>query len=691
MLYTFDSENRTNCLARWPQILNIRTAHLDETTQIGVIELRTCLEAIVVASPEMTAKLGQDYTVYAYDYSEYETPLVGQGMLSWALASASPTPSAPAHQSSTIVTGRVCKNILGLFGHGIQETLEVKLRLVPVPTCLQSEYVESMRRYRDFSQSMHQGIDPQTWAESLKANPAGMSVAQSRSQSPASAIGLSQHGLERVQQLVNEGYGPSGFTSNEVHQRRDSRAKSILNGHETVRLGSPALSLQSMATTQRAHSHRDQHSRAASTASNLRTRVQMRRMSTASGSDAGYLSSEDWREEGPPMKRAKVFRTDHPGKSALGRSADSLRVTASAAASIRVFQPTAVRPTATNVSSLEGPPRVPTPVPQQTVRARRPALPATRSNLGESLITSDSGYRSQYPNSDHVSPEKRRASSIVNSPEPGSSPPVIREVSAAPSSPVLPALPHQASARFHSEPFDDLIESSGEMHPFLSNAGDHAGTELGHIRQSDIATFQAPSEAPIEKSGTEEAFECKMDEEAKRKELSMRNARKAVGLKRSQTWAGEQVKSDPPPASKRLIASRAAATGSKARGGWNKEKRKQAIQNKLESSIQAGEMPPFCENCGAIETPIWRKAYSRVHSGDHSQVRLSTEDGGIVAIQVMETYDDGSTKLFKIFKKSRSDDEDDEGFSGVLLCNREFRFLVWLYNAYSNSLRHLAF
>ncbi|KFL63055.1 uncharacterized protein TERG_12689 [Trichophyton rubrum CBS 118892] len=132
VLYTFDNESKTNCLARWPHILDIQTAYLDETTQVGVIELKTCIQTIVSASPELVAKLGRDYTVYAYDYSEYETPLVGQGMLSWVLASASPTPNAPAHQSKTIVTGRVCKNT-GLFARGAQETLEVKLRLVPVP------------------------------------------------------------------------------------------------------------------------------------------------------------------------------------------------------------------------------------------------------------------------------------------------------------------------------------------------------------------------------------------------------------------------------------------------------------------------------------------------------------------------------------------------------------------------------
>ena len=42
-------ENKTNCLARWPHIVNIQTISMDETTVIGVIELKTCIQAIVSA------------------------------------------------------------------------------------------------------------------------------------------------------------------------------------------------------------------------------------------------------------------------------------------------------------------------------------------------------------------------------------------------------------------------------------------------------------------------------------------------------------------------------------------------------------------------------------------------------------------------------------------------------------------
>jgi hypothetical protein len=53
VLYTFDNDNKTNCLARWPHVLDIQTACLEEQTQIGVIELKTCIQAIVSARFEL--------------------------------------------------------------------------------------------------------------------------------------------------------------------------------------------------------------------------------------------------------------------------------------------------------------------------------------------------------------------------------------------------------------------------------------------------------------------------------------------------------------------------------------------------------------------------------------------------------------------------------------------------------------
>jgi hypothetical protein len=49
VLYTFDDQNKSNCLARLPNVVSVPTVSLDETTQVGVIELKTCIQAIVAA------------------------------------------------------------------------------------------------------------------------------------------------------------------------------------------------------------------------------------------------------------------------------------------------------------------------------------------------------------------------------------------------------------------------------------------------------------------------------------------------------------------------------------------------------------------------------------------------------------------------------------------------------------------
>jgi hypothetical protein len=49
VLYTFDDDNKTNCLARLPNALPIPVVSLDESTEIGVMELKICIQAIVAS------------------------------------------------------------------------------------------------------------------------------------------------------------------------------------------------------------------------------------------------------------------------------------------------------------------------------------------------------------------------------------------------------------------------------------------------------------------------------------------------------------------------------------------------------------------------------------------------------------------------------------------------------------------
>ena len=714
ILYTFD-EDRTNCLARWPHPIDIRTAYLDENTQIGIIELKICLQAIATASPEIVAKLGQDYTVYAYDYSEYETPLVGQGMLSWILASSSPTPGAPAHQSRTIVTGRVCKNVLGLFSSNSQETLEVKLRLVPVPTSLQSEYIESMKKYRDISQMMPPGFDPQAWTSFLQANPGFFQqTLLSGSQSPA--MGAAQpggFGIEHVQRLLTgEGQQPR---PNEGRQTL-SRASSFVTaeiGQQLPRLPSPASSVMSGITAPKRRGRKPGPNYKGPRPRRASSKQASRQEST----DPGYTTSDEAFEEGPSKKRAKVVQTEWDGGQDFGKQPESLRVAASTAASVRIHQPTAVRPGSNAHLSLEGQPRAPTPIASPSERERRPRLPLSKSNLGQQSVTADHTFAAPFsPAADFEKPSPLAMSSpeksqVESSPvDIASSPPIFSTNSTIQSSPRLPDFPPHSfeDSGFMSGTFDDFFDND-ELRPLdnenhvladqpgkraeLSAAGDETDSQVRHD-QTDGPSPQLPEQEEEAVTDTHEGlhettFSRQLSRTASSASLppppvAASDPIRPSALNRSQTWSGNQA---PHPASE--SAQPLSLDGSRDKplsscrsrrqsdtGGKSGVKRKAAIQSNLKASIAAGELPPFCDNCGAIETPTWRKAWSKIHSGTPEHVRLSEEEGGILAWQTLQTDTKGVICLYRIIKKSLA--KYDEGFTDMLLCNRECSISVKL-------------
>lgn len=753
VLYSFDNENKTNCLARWPHPLDIRTAYLEENTQIGVIELKTCIQAIVAASPELVAKLGQDYTVYAYDYSEYETPLVGQGMLSWVLASSSSTPSAPAHQPRTIVTGRVCKNLLGLFSSNSHETLEVKLRLVPVPTSLQSEYIESMKKYRDISQMMPEGFDPQAWTSFVQANPAILQLAsKSRSQSPAIGPGQSgTYGIEHVQRLMTgNGYPPK---STEGHRLlpQNSANPALRAGSQLSRMPSPATSVQRNAEGQHFIAQSDhptsdaaaQHPRIPSPASSVQSTTGPRKRGRPPGTnakprnrappkkpterqtsvDTGYASNTERFEEGPNKKRARVFQAEWSGSTDFGKQPGSLRVAASTAASVRIHQPTAVRPTNSLASSLERPPREPTPVADSSNQIQRPHLPVSKSSLRrESFVMEKRTYASPYhPRGDDLKPggsamTSPEASQADSSPvDIASSPPFYRAGSTAPSSPSLPRLPrHFNDSGFMSGSIDDLFEND-EMRPIDDEDLDVAAhyDKRPNLRVASIQE-KIPGNIETNKDNEEKprTYETQQSQQQDKQFATSvakprRGGRCVIGpglsrtassgnllppptpasdpvrpstMNRSQTWSGHAAAhpaSDVTPlpqATEPMERPVSRARKGSETGNGSGVKRKKAIQSKLALSVAAGEMPPFCEHCGAIETPTWRKAWVKIHSGTPEHVVISEEEGGIIAWQTLQTDATGTICLYRIVKKSVL--KTDEGFTEILLCNREFTSLL---------------
>ncbi|KAE8450956.1 hypothetical protein EG329_005396 [Mollisiaceae sp. DMI_Dod_QoI] len=473
VLYTFDDQNKTNCLARWPHVLQIQTVAMDETTTIGVVELKTCINAIVQCSPELVARLGQDYTVYAYDYSEYDNPLVGQGMLSWALAAASPTPDAPAHQSRQLITGRVCKNIMGLFTNGVKETLEVKLRLVPVPTVLQSQYINTMEKYRELSKVMPPGFDPNEWTSFLQSNPNIGQIANQPSPTPQLQPSTNQRdgvSMELVNQLLSPSLQQQTMADSFVHAKNpeipgnDGQTNTTTNGKGKA------------------------NSRPSSRASVKRPRARKPKASqSAGGNTSGYEEGTDGDDGPAPKKRAKVTKADWNSNTSLGTAPDSLRVAASTAGSLRLFRPIAISsnppPGAGHIQEM---PRAPTPVPMQpTTKPMRDTMPPQSSLRRDSftqLNSTSQPHISPYPplggsedqvltsiESAHASPE-RNISPGATPLEIGSSPPLMRTRPGTPmrssppcaSSPVLPQMPRTDSG-FMSGSLDELFGDEEEI------------------------------------------------------------------------------------------------------------------------------------------------------------------------------------------------------------------------------------
>ncbi|KAH6724294.1 hypothetical protein BKA61DRAFT_464164 [Leptodontidium sp. MPI-SDFR-AT-0119] len=491
VLYTFDDQNKTNCLARWPNVLQIQTVAMDETTSIGVIELKTCIDAIVQCSPELVARLGQDYTVYAYDYSEYDNPLVGQGMLSRALSTASPTPDAPASQSRQLITGRVCKNILGIFTNGVKETLEVKLRLVPVPTMLQGEYVHTMEKYREMSKSIPTTFDGNEWNSFLQSNPNLGQMAKKLSPAPAMnnmtnnlRDGMSMEVMNQLlsphlqQPPMQDPFNQASFNQTSFNPAPVNQTPLNMNAENSGN--------ESRGTTAVAEKAK-KTSRPSSRVSVKRPRARKPKAAAASavgGNTSGYEEGTDG-DDGPAnKKRAKVTKTDWNSNTSLGMAPDSLRVAAGTSGSLRLFRPIAANPGMSGgagANHLQDIPRAPTPVPhlpnQHVPRDQGPPQSNLRRDSSAQLPQlPPPQYVSPFPTlqkpedqvrtsieSAHPSPE-RNFSPVDTPPDIGSSPPVmrtrppsiIRSSPPCPSSPVLPQMPRTDSG-FMSGSLEDLF------------------------------------------------------------------------------------------------------------------------------------------------------------------------------------------------------------------------------------------
>ncbi|TEA22242.1 CENP-A multicopy suppressor protein 2 [Colletotrichum sidae] len=117
-------------LARHPQLLPVQTLPIDERRTVGMVDLKICAQAVVRCSPELLSDVTRDFAVYAYDYSEPDEPLVGQGLLGWIVN----------NTNDKRIIGRATRNPLAVFSGGVKDILEIKFKLKPVAAMAQPRY-----------------------------------------------------------------------------------------------------------------------------------------------------------------------------------------------------------------------------------------------------------------------------------------------------------------------------------------------------------------------------------------------------------------------------------------------------------------------------------------------------------------------------------------------------------------------
>ncbi|KAI0840045.1 hypothetical protein F5Y06DRAFT_263447 [Hypoxylon sp. FL0890] len=470
--YTFDTESQERCLARWPQTLRVRTLPVDDQKVIGVIDLKTCLQAVAQGSPELIGDNEKDYTVYAFDPSEPDTPLVGQGMLSWCLDQES--------NSSVIqpklVTGRITQNLLAVFGGGVKETLEVRLKLMPVPRIGRNSSAPPARVNAEPATIQRTPTPiPSEKAESFRQPNQNLAQPRGPSNNPTTVAPVQTQPIYPTYEFGNI---PSGQFPQLAPGSRPASVEPV--ARETLgaisNQGPRVLEKQGRVNEEQAIAPAPAkgskpQSRPASRASSRppsgRPRGRPRKKPLpAEGSTSGIEDATD-ADDGPPRskKRATITKVERSNTASFGSTSDSLRVTASTAGSLRNFRPIAVAGDARAGSHVQEVPRAPTPVPGQRMSNLPQTRPTGSSNLRRESIPGsgiDRSFTSSYSDLNRSASYSQDARSPVESAgvspcqfysdeaspaDISSSPPVPRSAlysvqsSPAPSSPILPPMP----------------------------------------------------------------------------------------------------------------------------------------------------------------------------------------------------------------------------------------------------------
>ncbi|KAL2207739.1 hypothetical protein CC79DRAFT_1333554 [Sarocladium strictum] len=745
--------------------------------------------AITECSPELTAH-DTDFTVYAVDFSEPDTPLVGQGMLSGVLQSMMPGPAS--QQMPKMVTGRVTKNMLAVFNNSNRETLEVRLRLTESAKRQAQPSMDMQQQQSQQSRPMEQAMTPTgsaEWSSFMQSNPQiGQPSQISRVASPALSQGMPTTAARRD----SFGPGPQHHIPLPDLQKIAPTPVDPANAPPKAQPSSRPSSRQS-----------NRAPRKKPPTGRPRGRP---RKKPVEGNTSGYEDGTEG-EEGPAKKRAKTMVADKTLNNAFGTGPDSLRVAASTSGSLRNFRPIASSTEPTAGSHLQEVPRAPTPVPdgmgmpargpKNSLLRRGSTMMSHETNLGPS-----NGSNAFSPNSqDDRSPESIAAATpaySMDSPmDMGSSPPGPLNTqfmrSTPVSSPVLPPMPNMFSqdsmtdvgmlpeavfqvpeplqAKDQSFQFDlngqDMAQMARYNTPMPTSTPAGPGDALprlepGPVRPQPVRPQQRqstqeqkskatvptppPTTDAIEKIISPPADEPQVDDDAspeppqnvneptlpqpqtkdttqakkaapkpKRQRKLARShsagplalpvpASEPVGpsnlgqslsfpsppkpdapaaLRRANSTGPLNLPipaSDPvgpsglsgmmPPSDAGFLGSDVLPPSSPPMGKQNKNFiKKHAIKQRLQEAIAKGEMPPYCSNCGAIETPTWRKIWAQNREGTPEYAEYSGEPGRITAIEIVKRDEDAKPVSYRLIKKALGSEDKKDDWQEILVCN----------------------
>lgn len=649
-------------------------------------------------------------------------------MLSRVLATASATPMAPAQQSRTMVTGRVCNNILGLFSDGVKETLEVKLRLVPVPTALQSEYVASMEQYRNPNNITAEDFDAGAWSAFLRDNPGFGGTALHENGSLLAAGRDDAVNDNRFLSFAPETMGsPANESNSDFTQAQRSGVGFGSSANYTKLVETNPNSTQCSRPNTPSHPGNGKaQSRPLSRASK-RGRPSLRKTASCTSCVESRQANEQVElEEGPSRKRARTTKTDWLGPSSFGTHTDSLRVTASTAASIRGHKLAISQALlAESTSSFDTSGRPPTPRPHATAPLLQPSLFRPNNAVAHDALSQQTDeYVSPYAlkqtlvnplRSTLTSPEAHSHSgSAASTPlDIPSSPPIMRNASPTPSSPALPRLLDHVDSGFASGPVEDVSEddkdglcpryeddfrvttsyssrNNGSMsdlsfsevmpvdprrlqHKILSRPPARPPPGLRPLKPRTLTAVTSSPKLPLvlQPSGVGNLQRCasKVD--------NPRPAMAAVSLmlpsnptSHPRSYSESYSREPFSEAASEAREEEDNSSVSKERKSTCHAKRKKLIQDRLASSIAAGQMPTFCRNCGEVGTPTWRRAFVRIESGSPDHLQLSDRDDGVTAWEPISRDENGRIVSYRIIRKSVTPEELAH-FEEISLCNRE--------------------